>query len=125
MNEEDRMGKEVAKLLNCSLDDIDQKTLHRLQSARRAALENYEPSRQIYHAGAAVSAQGGHDGFFRNTNKLLLSIIVLLILLGSIYWKNSHETDENAAIDTMILADDLPVEAYIDDEFSQWLDSTR
>lgn len=125
MNEEDRMGKEVAKLLNRSLDDIDQKTLHQLRSARRAALEKYEPSRHFLHAGAAVSAQGGHDGFFTNTNKLLLSITVLLILLGSIYWKITHETDENAAIDTMILADDLPVEAYIDDEFDQWLDSTR
>lgn len=123
MNEEDRMGNEVTKLLNHSLSKIDQSTLYRLQAARRVALENYQPTKKIYHAGAGVSAQGGHDGFFAQSNKLLLLITVLLIFLGSLYWKAIREVDENAAIDTMILADDLPVEVYIDEDFDAWLDS--
>lgn len=125
MNEEDRVGKEIAKLLNRGLDDVDQMALHRLRAARRVALDKCEPSKNIIQAGAAISAQGGDDSFFSHPTKLLLSIAVLLILLGSIYWKITHEAEDNAAIDTMILADDLPVEAYIDDEFDQWLDSTR
>ena len=32
------------------------------------------------------------------------------------------EHDRNAAIDVQILADDLPVDAYIDNEFEKWLD---
>lgn len=123
MNEEDRMGHEVTKLLNHSLNKIDQNTLYRLQAARRAALDNYQPTKKIFHAGAGVSAQGGHDGFFAQSNKVLLSITALLIFLGCIYWKAIHEVDENAAVDTMILADDLPVEAYIDEDFDAWLDS--
>lgn len=126
MNKEDRMGKEVAKLLNHSLGEIDQNTLYRLQSARRAALENYQPTEKIFYVGAGISAHGGQGRFFThaNTNKLLLSVIVLFILLGSIYWKVNYEIDENAAIDTMILADELPIDVYLNDEFDAWLDST-
>lgn len=125
MNEEDRMGKAVAKLLSHSLGDIDQHTLHRLQAARRAALENYQPEKKIFHVGAGISAHSGEEWFFARANKLLLSIAVLLILMGSLYWKANYETDENAVIDTMLLADDLPIDIYLDDEFDLWLDSTR
>lgn len=125
MNEEERTGKEIAKLLNRSLGEIGPNTLYRLQLARRAALENYRPAKKIFHVGAGVSAQGGHNWFPFHTSKLLLSITVLLILLVSIYWKANHEVDEKAAIDTMILADDVPVDVYLDDEFDIWLDSTR
>lgn len=124
MNEEDRMGKEVAKLLNRSLSEINQNTLYQLQIARMAALQNYQPAKKIFHIGAGVSVHSGHDGLFAHANKLLLSVAVLLILLGAIYLKVGYEIDENAAIDAMILADDLPIDVYIDDEFDAWLDST-
>ncbi|MDV6343204.1 DUF3619 family protein [Nitrosomonas sp. Is37] len=125
MNEEDRMGKEVATLLNRSLGDIDQHTLHRLQAARRAALENYQPEKKIFHVGVGISAHSGEGWFFAHANKLFLSIAVLLILTGSLHWKANYEIDESAAIDTMLLADDLPIDVYLDDEFDLWLDSTR
>ncbi len=124
MNKEDRMGREVAKLLNHSLGEIDQNTLYRLQSARKAALENYQSTERILYVGAGISAHGGHGRFFTHANKLLLSVAVLLIVLGSIYWKINYEIDENAAIDTMILADELPIDVYLNDEFDAWLDST-
>ncbi len=36
---ESKLGNKIAQLLNRSLDDIEQHTLNRLQSARRASLE--------------------------------------------------------------------------------------
>lgn len=45
--------------------------------------------------------------------------------MATLYWKISYEVDEKAAVDTMILADDLPVDVYLDDEFDIWLESTR
>ncbi len=125
MNEEDRTGKEVAKLLNLSLGDIDQNTLYRLQMVRRAVLENYQPNKKIFHVGAGISAHSGYGWFFAHTNKLLFSLVILLILMVSLYLKSNYDIDENAAIDTMLLADDLPIDVYLDDEFDLWLDSTR
>lgn len=124
MNEEDRVGKEVTRLLNRSLSDIDQNTLYRLQAARIAALENYQPAKKIFHVGAGISAHSGHGWFFAYTHKLIFSVVILLILMVSLYLKSNYEIDENVVIDTMLLADDLPIDVYLDDEFDLWLDST-
>jgi hypothetical protein len=125
MNEEDRMGKQVAKLLNLGLADIDQNTLYRLQMVRRSVLENYQPNEQIFHVGRGISAHSGHGWFFARANKLVFSLVILLILMVSLHLKSNYEMDENAALDTMLLADDLPIDVYLSDEFDLWLDSPR
>ena len=40
--DENEIGKNVARLLDNSLDNLRQSTVNRLQAARRAALENYQ-----------------------------------------------------------------------------------
>lgn len=125
MNEEERVGKEVAKLLNHSIGEINQDTLYRLKAARRAAMENYQLEEKIIHAGAGMAGQNGLDSFFSHTGKFVLPVMVLFVLMATLYWKISYEVDEKAAVDTMILADDLPVDVYLDDEFDIWLESTR
>ncbi|CAE6491617.1 conserved hypothetical protein [Nitrosomonas nitrosa] len=125
MNEEERVGKEVARLLNHSIGEINQDTLYRLQAARRAAMKNYQLEEKIIHVGAGMAGQNGLDSFFSHTGKLVLPVMVLFVLMATLYWKISYEVDEKAAIDTMILADDLPVDVYLDDEFDIWLESTR
>lgn len=125
MNEEERVGKEVARLLNHSIGEINQDTLYRLQAARRAAMKNYQLEEKIIHVGAGMAEQNGLDSFFSHTGKFVLPVMVLFVLMATLYWKISYEVDEKAAIDTMILADDLPVDVYLDDEFDIWLESTR
>lgn len=123
MNEQE-LGKEIAKLLDSSADEhIKQSTLYRLQSARRAALESYQPTMRVMNSGNGTSIYGGHDGHF-NAGKLflLLTLIVLFALVCMAYWQ-SLDNDRYSALDTMILADDLPIDAYIDNEFDEWLDS--
>ena len=121
MNEQ-KLGKEVASLLDYSADEnIKQSTLYRLQSARRAALENYQSTSGVINSGNGTSAYGGHDGHF-NAGKLLLLLTVLFVLVNMVYWQ-FVDNDKYAAIDAMILADDLPINAYIDNEFDEWLDS--
>lgn len=63
MNEEERVGKEVARLLNHSIGEINQDTLYRLKAARRAAMENYQLEEKIIHAGAGMAGQNGLDSF--------------------------------------------------------------
>lgn len=121
MNEQE-LGKEVAKLLDCSADEnIKQSTLYRLQSARRAALENYQPRLKVMDSGSNTSILGGHDGYF-NAGKLLLLLVILFVFASTVYWQ-FLDNDKYAAIDTRILADDLPIDAYIDNEFDEWLNS--
>ena len=46
MNEHE-IGKKITQLLDLGLDDIKQSTLNRLQSARRASLENYHMAESV------------------------------------------------------------------------------
>lgn len=125
MNEEDRVGKEITKLLDRSVNEIDQHTLHQLQAARKAALDNYQPASKNVYAGRGVSAYSGYDWFLAHTNKVLLSVMVLLILMVGLYREMANEVDTNAATDAVLLADELPIDIYLDDEFDLWLESTR
>ncbi|SFE43049.1 DUF3619 family protein [Nitrosomonas sp. Nm166] len=119
---EQELGKEIAKLLDFSADEnIKQSTLYRLQFARRAALENYHPPLKIMNLGSGASVYGGHGVHFPAA-KLLLLLTILFVLMNIVY-SQFGDIDKNAAIDTMILADDLPIDAYIDNEFNEWLDS--
>ena len=41
--------------------------------------------------------------------------------MGIIYWQSLQQGDENEDIDIMLLVDDLPINAYLDNEFEAWL----
>lgn len=120
MNEPE-LGRKIARLLDHGLDDIKQSTLNQLQSARRAALENYHMTEEIVTAGHGVSARGGHDWHLK-TRKWLSLIMLLFAFASVVYWQTFQQGDENEEIDIMLLVDDLPINAYLDDEFDAWLD---
>ena len=121
MNEPE-LGREIARLLDRGLDDIEQSTLQRLQTARRASLENYQMTETIVTTGSGTSARSGHDRHF-NARKLLSLAALLLALAVAAYWQNPlQQRDETADLDIMLLTDDLPVNAYLDNEFDEWLD---
>lgn len=122
MNEQE-LGEKITRLLDRgAAENIKQSTLYRLQSARRAALENCQPTEKIINAGVGISARGGHDWHF-NAGKLLLLATLLVVFASIVYWHIPLENDDNATIDTMMLADDLPIDAYVDNEFDEWLNS--
>ena len=125
MSETD-VGREVARLLDRGLDDIKQGTLNRLQSARRASLENYHVAETVVRlgqSGQVASSRGGHHGPSR-AGKLLSVITLLLALASALYWQNLQQSDENEEIEIMLLVDDLPIDAYLDDELGEWLNQS-
>ncbi|MEE8208703.1 MAG: DUF3619 family protein [Nitrosomonadaceae bacterium] len=120
---ESKLGNKIAQLLNRSLDDIEQHTLNRLQSARRASLEkNYRVVETLVTAGDIPAIHGENSSYF-NAKNLISLVTLLLVLAGVSYWQTLQYGNENEEIDIMLLADDLPINAYIDNEFDVWLDS--
>lgn len=112
MNEQE-MGKEIARLLDFSANEtIKQSTLYRLQSARRAALENCQSTLGIINSGNGTSIYGGHDEHF-NTGKLLLLLLALLTFaaVSATYWQFLEKGKS-----TTMLVDDLSTETYINNE---------
>jgi hypothetical protein len=123
MSEPEEVGRKVARLLDCGLDDIKQSTLNRLQSARRASLENYHLAEAVVNVGQGASTRSWHDWHSR-TGRWLSVITLLFVLAGVLYWQSFQQSDENEEIEIMLLVDDLPIDAYLDDEFDEWLDQS-
>jgi hypothetical protein len=119
--DENEIGKNVARLLDNSLDNLRQSTLNRLQAARRAALENYQLAEAEVSVGQGASARGGHEWQLK-TRKLLSAIMLVAALTGIALWQTLQPIDENEEIDIMLLVDELPVNAYLDNELDAWLD---
>jgi hypothetical protein len=122
MNESE-LGKKVAQLLNHSLDNIDQSILTRLQSGRIASIENYrEYETTLATAGGSPNISKPHSSYF-NIRNILPLVTLLLILISYTYWQSFQYSDENDEIDILLLTDDLPINAYLDNDFDVWLDS--
>lgn len=126
MNEEDAVGRNIAKVLDQGLVNIDQNTLYRLQMARQIALDRLHRSEKIVHTGLGLSAHsGGYHWHFDLTKLFWLILFLLAFIWVTILGKSYLENDEIAVIDTMILSDDLPLDVYVDDDFDKWLNSTH
>lgn len=121
MNESE-LGKKVAQLLDRSLDNIGQSTLSRLQSGRKTSIENYRECEILATAGDSPDISKPHSPYFTVKNILPL-VALLLILVSYTYWQSFQYSDENDEIDILLLSDDLPINAYLDNDFDVWLDS--
>lgn len=117
MNEQE-LGKEIARCLDIGANEtIKQSTLYRLQSARRKALENCQPTTEVINSGNGTSVYGGHDGYSK-TGKLLLLVIALFVftLVSTTHWQFLKKNKSAINTDTTILVDDLPSDTYINNE---------
>ena len=121
MREEQYAGR-IRKALNQGLQDISPASSRRLEAARHLALSRQKkPQAQLAMAGAG-RGHGftfGHDHpYLRN----LLSVIALLIVMWiAFYWHSHQYVSEIGDVDSALLSDDLPPEAFLDKDFFEWL----
>jgi len=120
MNEE-RYASRVRQALNHGLKDIPTASARRLEAARHLAL-----SRQKQSAPQMVLAGNKSSTFhFGSDNRYLRQILaVLALLLGmwiSFYMDSNKYITELQEVDSALLSDDLPPEAFLDNDFFQWL----
>lgn len=126
MNESE-LAKKIARHLDFGLTQMPGDTLSRLQAARKAALHAYKPAHQTASGlamagGGSFSKNGGFQPFYRAWVPLAALIFGLLLVN---YWQAYYQPlDEQSEIDTLLLAEDLPVNAYLDDGFDAWLEDT-
>jgi len=78
--------------------------------------------------GAAL-AGAGHllavfDGWRGLSTRVLLPVAVLVLAVAAIQtWQEKRRVAELVEIDAELLADDLPIDAYLDRGFQNWLKS--
>ena len=115
---------EIARKLTGHLDrgvaDLRSGTLYRLQQARAAALAG------IGHAHATgmelATAGGGRTGAWGTPARWLGAVLLVAALgFGFQQWHALQQAHEFEEIDLNLLASDLPIDAYLDRGFQNWL----
>ena len=119
MNEQ-QFGNRIRHLLNRGLE-LDPAKLERLREAREHALERQRPE-PVPALRWADNVFGSFDGWRGVSTRVLLPVAVLVLAVSGIYtWQDKRRVAELVDIDSQLLTDDLPVDAYFDRGFQNWL----
>jgi hypothetical protein len=119
MNELNFANK-IRQVLNQGLE-LDRPTLERLRAARERALERQRPvpAPALAWADNVLGNFGGWGGL---SLRVLAPIVALGIAAAAIYtWQQNQRVAELVDIDAQLLTDDLPIDAYLDRGFQNWL----
>ena len=104
---------------------VDAHIAERLRAARERAIANRKPEREPALAWARSTAAGvigGFGGFGGFSVRLLLPTALLVAGLVAIYsWQQDQRAADVEELDAQLLADDLPIDAYLDRGFETWL----
>jgi len=122
MNEH-QFGNKVRLILNQGLR-LEAGVAERLRAARTRALarQRPEPAPALAWADNVVGNFGGWGGV---SLRVLLPFAILVAGVSGVYtWQQNQRADELAEIDARLLTDDLPIDAYLDRGFQNWLKKT-
>ena len=123
---EDRYGLRVAARLSAGMADLPRDISERLRIARTQALARRKV-RKAAHATPVWSSAGaatlgfGDEGlnWFNRIASALPLLVLGLVAINAI--QNENSAREVAALDAALLVDDLPLAAYADSGFLQFI----
>lgn len=117
---EPQFGNKVRLILNRGLR-VDDKMAARLKAAREQALarQHREPAPALAWADNVL---GRFDGWSGLSLRVLAPLVMVVGALAGIYvWQQNQRAAEIEEVDARLLADDLPIDAYLDRGFQNWL----
>ena len=128
---ETRLGLRVATLLNERAGQADHAIAERLRFAREQALARAKTS-QATTAPVMVGSTARGVGLLAGPSHWLFrmaSVLPLLLLVAGLVaideWSERAEIEAAADVDTALLGDDLPPDAYSDPGFAEFLKTSR
>jgi hypothetical protein len=121
-------SKKIVGYLNAAAADVKAGTAYRLQLARQEALARLaDPKRAAdlrlagAGAGSGSGAVGGGRGFWASGRIWLGIALIVAAALGYQQWQAYQQLAELADTDAALLSSDLPIDAYLDRGFQNWL----
>jgi len=127
-NEELEFAYKVRRVLDEGIDVIPKHTVNRLAAARQMAIAHKKPE-SVSYATVPVPrlAEIFSTGLDNSRNWLVrmgIAIPMLVLVLGSIgiyHYGQERRIDKLAELDAAVLADELPIDAYLDHGFDSYL----
>jgi hypothetical protein len=121
MNEKD-FGTRLKPWLDRAASEVGEMQATRLKSARLRAMDRYrEPVRLLGLVPVAASTAETIQYGIVSRALLWLPLLALLTVLA---FQSMREPDPGE-LDALLLSQELPIEAYIDQDFRSWLGKSR
>jgi hypothetical protein len=130
MNREELFAAKVRLALNQSASRLDDRIVRRLEQARGAALARHKPQAALAVSAAPALAgttmrgnlpAGGDSNNWWRASWLIPVVAVLLGVALLHQSRQASQTAELAKLDAEMLADELPISAYLDKGFHRYL----
>jgi hypothetical protein len=126
---ETEIANKITSYLDHATADLKAGTVYRLQLARADALARLsDPQRVVAPELAQALASAAGRGVAprpspRASLRLWLGIAIFAIVAGFGWqqWRSFQDTKEFEELDAQILSSDLPIDAYLDRGFQNWL----
>jgi len=126
----DNFSKKLTGYLDQGTAELKAGTVYRLQKARAAALARLAvpvgvraSESRLAHAFAGTGAAGHAGGKNLWTSARLWLGIAIIVAAGFGYqqWQVYQQVNDIVELDAQILSSDLPIDAYLDQGFRNWL----
>lgn len=119
MDKETQTATRIIRLLEYSSEPLSKDITERLRGARRAALGR----QRLAAAGLSLAGigRGLEDFWFLQGRSMMMALVLIAMLGASDYWYQNSRNNELEDVDSALLSDDLPIDAYLDHGFDQWL----
>ena len=127
MNSEKQFADKITAYLDAGTQDLRAGTAYRLQQARSAALARLDPAFAQAVAPALAFSRGaggsaaGRPWTHGPARWLGIALIAAAAAFGWQQWRAVQQVHELQDLDAQILTSDLPIDAYLDRGFANWL----
>lgn len=118
-NEEHIFALKVRQVLDAGAHGLDDTLSARLQTARMHALDQ----QRVGVARLRLAGLGGAISLERFSRSARTFAAITALCMGmavTYYWNELDTADDNAEVDSALLADELPIDAYTDQGFAAW-----
>lgn len=121
--ENDELARRIVRHLDYGVDQLDPRARARLAAARTAALSHYREQREMVFGLAWIGPAFARITEHRIYGARFLGVVAALVIATAsvVYWQNTGPANDLADIDTNLLTDELPINAYLDKGFDSWL----
>ena len=120
---EQELARKIIQVLDRGVDHLEPAVRERLAAARASAVARYRDRPEtlpgLAWAGPAAARITEHR--YARVRYLVAVSMLVAALAGVAYWQSNGTTNELADIDTGLLTDELPLNAYVDKGFDSWL----
>lgn len=124
MIQEREAAQKIIEILDYGTAQLDQDTAGKLAEARQRAVAAMVAPAHVAHAHASLAGFGHFIADHMHGARIWMPMALVIGLLVFVVLQQQHSSKAPLEGDALLLASDLPPEAYVDKGFDAWLESS-